>query len=384
MNALDWARTLDEIVGATLSLLTRTAEDTGAILYLAGPDRAWLYLSGVSGFVSPDDLRDRVPVGEMPPGAAADGGEPVRTLPAQDGHALFRTPAAADSIRSLACAPVRGGGVVMGVLVRVGRTRPVLGPAEHALLEATAALVATSLERIRQATLLERAQEQLLDLSRLVAVGQLVPGVAHEVNNPLTTILGHAQLLLTRGDLSEHLRQRLQLVAAEGARAARLIQNLLAFARATPSDRRSCSLADQARRVLDLKAHQFYQDGVRVVTDFGDCPAVHADEREVQHALLAIVHRAHQAMRGQPEERVLTVRTGDGGGQVWVEVLDTGPAIAPETLERLADPLAAAGSGLALAHRVVTEHGGRLRGRVRPEGGTIFSIVLPVEAPAER
>jgi signal transduction histidine kinase len=384
VNALNRARTLDEIVGATLTLLTRTDEDTGAILYLTGPDGAWLHLSGVSGFVSRDDLRARVPVGEAPPGAVAAGGEPVCTLPAQNGHALFQSPAAADSIRGLACAPVRGESVVMGVLVRVCRKGPELGPTDHALLEATAALVATSLERIRQADLLERAREQLLDLSRAVAVGQLVPGVAHEVNNPLTTVLGHTQLLLTRGDLSEHLRQRLQVVATEGARAALLIQSLLAFARAKSLDRRSCSLADQARRVLDLKAYQFYQDSMRVVTEFGDCPAVHADEREIQHALFAIVHRAHQAMRGQSEERVLTVRTGHRGGQVWVEVLDTGPAIVPEALEQLADPLAAAGSGLALAHRVVTDHGGRLWGGVRPEGGMIFSIVLPAEALAGR
>ncbi len=95
-----------------------------------------------------------------------------------------------------------------------------------------------------------------MDVTRLAAVGELVPGVTHEVNNALTTVLGHTQLLLMRPDLGEHLRQRLELVASEGTRAARLIQNLLAFSRPRPSERRSCSLADQARRVLELKADQ--------------------------------------------------------------------------------------------------------------------------------
>jgi two-component system NtrC family sensor kinase len=234
---------------------------------------------------------------------------------------------------------------------------------------------------------LDRADALLLDLARLASVGQLVSGVAHEVNNPLTTILGHAQLLLARPGLDEHVRQRLELVAGESVRAARLIQNLLAFARERASGRQPCSLAEQARRVLDLKSHQLYQDSVRVVTEFGDCPPVRADEREIQHALLALVHRAHQAMRGQPEERVLTVRTRSVQGEVWTDVLDTGPALAPGALERLSDPLATAiggGLGLALAHRIVAAHGGRLRGGGAREGGALVSIVLPAEDPTER
>ncbi|MGH7333558.1 MAG: sensor histidine kinase [Candidatus Rokuibacteriota bacterium] len=379
------ASKVDEIVAATLPLLTRADVDAGAFLHLVGPDGGWLHLRGVSGFVSPEDLRERVPVGEAP--LATVGGATVRTLSVQDGHVLFRSPAVLASIRYLACAPVSGGDGVKGLLVFARRAGQELGPSEQALLEAAAVLVETRLERTRLAELLQRAKEQLLDTSRLTAVGQLVPGVAHEVNNPLTTVLGHTQLLLMRPDLSEPLRQRLQLVATESARAARLIQSLLAFARARPADRRTCSLADQARRVLELKAHQLYQDSVRVVTEFGDGPPVHADEHEIQHALLALVQRAHEAMRERSEERVLTVRTGAGGGQVWVDVLDTGPAIGLEMLDRLADPLATAtvrGLGLALAHRIATDHGGQLRGGLRPEGGTTFSIVLPAEAPAGR
>jgi signal transduction histidine kinase len=372
---------VDEISAATLSLLTRADPDTAAILYLLESDDGSLSLRGSSGFVKLEDLREQVPLTETGLASLIGGGTQVRILPPQDGYALFRSPtAAAAAIRHLAGAPVSGDDGVRGVLILARRAGQAPDHTEHTLLEAAAALVGTRLNRARLADLLERAKGQLMDVTRLAAVGELVPGVTHEVNNALTTVLGHTQLLLMRPDVGEHLRQRLELVASEGTRMARLIQNLLAFSRPRPPERRSCSLADQARRVLELKAYQLHHDNVRVVTEFGDSPAVHADEREIQHALLALVQRALEAMRERSTERVLILRTGAEDGRAWVDVFDTGPTVVLEFLGRLADPLepgAARGPGLALAHRIVSDHGGRLQGSPRPEGGMRFSIVLP-------
>jgi signal transduction histidine kinase len=371
---------VDEISSATLSLLTRADPDAAAILYLLESDDGPLNLRGATGFVKLEDLRERVPLGETRLASLIAGGTQVRILPLQDGYALLRSPTAAAAIRHLAGAPVSGDDGVRGVLILARRAGHAPDHTEQTLLEAAAALVGTRLDRARLADLFERAKGHLMDVTRLAAVGELVPGVTHNVNNALTTVLGHTQLLLMRPDLGEHLRQRLELVASEGTRAARLIQNLLAFSRPRPSERRSCSLTDQARRVLELKADQLLHDNVQVVTEFGDSPAVHADEREIQHALLALVQRAHEAMRERSTERVLILRTGAEDGQAWVEVLDTGPAVILEFVDRLAGslgPCAARGSGLALAHRIVSDHGGRLQGSPRPEGGMRFYIVLP-------
>src|SRR5207237_676340 len=109
---------------------------------------------------------------------------------------------------------------------------------------------------------LRKTQAQLVHAEKLSAAGQLAPGVAHEINNPLTTILGQTHLLLTQQPLTDHVRERLNIIGDETARAARIVQNLLLFSRYYPAERHPCLLEDQVRRVLDLKAYQLQQDAV--------------------------------------------------------------------------------------------------------------------------
>src|SRR5207253_1549832 len=130
----------------------------------------------------------------------------------------------------------------------------------------------------------------------VAAVGELAAGVAHEINNPLTTILGEVQLLAMSAP-SDEVRDRLRVIAEESARAAGIVQNLLLFARVYPPQRTLCVVADQIKRVLGLKAYQFQLDNVRVVPDFAPAPPVWADDNQVQQVLLNLVQNAHQAMR---------------------------------------------------------------------------------------
>jgi C4-dicarboxylate-specific signal transduction histidine kinase len=218
----------------------------------------------------------------------------------------------------------------------------------------------------------------------LWAGGERASGVAHEINNPLTTILGQAHLLLDRGGVTPAIKHRVTIIADEASRAARSVQNILLFARHYPPERRPCTLAEQVQRVLELKEYQLRHDDVEVRTDFQESPLVWADENQIQQVVLNLVHNAHQAMtRG--DERVLTVRVRPLGATVALEVLDTGPGIAEDALPRLFHPFfttkppgEGSGLGLSVSYGIVAEHKGTLRADNRADRrGAIFTVELP-------
>src|SRR5207253_9942731 len=130
-----------------------------------------------------------------------------------------------------------------------------------------------------------RTMVHLIPADKLSSVGQHASVDAHDINNPLTTILGQTHLLLTQQPLTDHVRERLNIIGDETARAARIVQNLLLFSRYYPAERHPCLLEDQVRRVLDLKAYQLQQDDVQVVTEFESCPPLRADEHQLQQVL---------------------------------------------------------------------------------------------------
>src|SRR5207237_307664 len=228
---------------------------------------------------------------------------------------------------------------------------------EVTLLEATAQQIAIALDNARLSS-------ELVHAEKLSAVGELASGVAHEINNPLTTILGLAQLLLSRADVTPAVHERIALMADEASRAAGIVQNLLMFARHYPPERRPCSLVDAVQRVIALKSYQLELDKVRVTTELDHSPIVWADENQMQQVLLNLVQNAHQAMARQDGERVLTVRL----------VPRAGPAAAPPAarLRQHQRRLRAAGlldgAGLPRSARVGLPRRHESRPRVSPRG----------------
>src|SRR5207247_10164153 len=210
--------------------------------------------------------------------------------------------------RGFLCGPIHSRGRILGTLSLGRQTSDTFGDREVVLVEATADQIGIALdnarlysETLRQLEELKRAQAQLVHAEKLSAVGELASGVAHEINNPLTTILGQAHLLLERAEVTPHVRDRLTIISDEASRAARIVQNLLLFSRHYPPERRPCALADQVRRVLELTAYQLQQDDIHIVTEFDEtCPPVYADDNQVQQVLLNLVQNAHQAMAKQP------------------------------------------------------------------------------------
>ncbi len=282
-----------------------------------------------------------------------------------------------DRIRGFVCVPIHARGRTLGTLSLGRQTDDPFDEGEVALLEATAQQIAIALDNARLSS-------ELVHAEKLSAVGELASGVAHEINNPLTTILGLAQLLLSRPDVTPAVHERIALVADEASRAARIVQNLLLFARHYPPERRPCSLVDAIRRVLELKAYQLEQDKITVSTDLGDCPAVWADENQMQQVLLNLVQNAHQVMARQAGSRQLSVRLRPRETTVAIEVCDTGPGIPPHILSRIFDPFfttkppgEGSGLGLSVSYGIVGQHGGRLYAENRPEGGAMFVVELP-------
>jgi signal transduction histidine kinase len=425
------SRSLDvaEVLRTAVELLPHVIGHDVASIHLIAPERAHLQLEGERG-LSPAlrKIHARVPVGQGQIGGVAATGVTLVLKRAADDPALpapARKAMSASGIRGLVSVAIHGRDRVLGTVTLGRRTDDPFTDTEVALVEATADTLGFALDNARlysetrrQLEELERAQTHLVRAEKLSAVGQLASGVAHEINNPLTTILGQTHLLLTQPTLPQPIRDRVAIIAEETSRAARIVQNLLIFSRHYPAERRPCLLQDQVRRVLDLKAYQLQQDGVDVVAELADCGPVLADEHQLQQVILSLVQNAHQAMSDVDGPRVLTVRLSVGhggptpggppnppehggptpggppnppehgapGARAILAVLDTGPGIPAEALPRIFDPFfttkppgEGSGLGLSMAHGIAAEHHGRLWAENRSEGGAVFFLDLPLE-----
>ncbi|HEV8642997.1 MAG TPA: ATP-binding protein [Methylomirabilota bacterium] len=392
---------VDEVLRTALDALTHVTGHEISSLHLLSEDSTRLLLQGDRG-LSPRlrEVNRSLPMGEGLIGRVAATGETLRLENVAGEPDLFPAARAAvrlDQIRGFVCVPIRSRGRILGTLSLGRQTAEGFDDREVALVQATADQIGIALDNARlysetrrQLEELRRTQTQLIHAEKLSAVGELASGVAHEINNPLTTILGQAHLLLADAELKPAVRERLQIIATETSRAARIVQNLLMFARHYSPERRLCAPADQVRRVLQLKAYQLQQDSIRVETELAPCPPVYADENQLQQVLLNLVQNAHQAMAKHPGSRLLTVRVRPAGDHAVIEVLDTGPGMPSDVLPRIFDPFFTtkppgdgSGLGLSVSYGIMSEHGGRLRAENRPGGGAAFTIELPFGKPAD-
>lgn len=259
---------------------------------------------------------------------------------------------------------------------------------EHMLVrfnETRAALDTQMAEERRMRQEVESLQRQVIRQERLAAVGQLVSGVAHEINNPLQAILGFAELLQMQRDVPESVKTDLVLIQKESARACAIIRNLAMFARQQTGEAEPVRLADVIRSVAELRQRRLESEGIELRIEDTSRRHVAAVLAELQQVVLNFVINAEQAivMSGR-QPGGITVRTHDAGDRVVLEVEDTGPGVPPDHEARLFQPFfttkpvgQGTGLGLSVSYGIIDSLGGHIGYRSAPAGGAIFHFDLP-------
>jgi two-component system NtrC family sensor kinase len=259
------------------------------------------------------------------------------------------------------------------------------GELANAFNRMTVSLQSSRAELERAMQQVKTTQGQLIQSEKLSAVGQFVAGVAHELNNPLTAVVGFAELLQASAT-DEKMRGHLDRLAKSAHRCHKIVHNLLSFARQHPPERRAVDLRVIAEEVLDIMAYEFRTSDITIVRDYApDLPATMADPHQLQQVFVNILSNARQAIEPVRREGRITVRTRRQGELVVIEFEDNGPGIRADHLARIFDPFfttkpvgKGTGLGLSLCYGIVQEHGGRIVARSEIGHGAVFAIELPV------
>ena len=228
-------------------------------------------------------------------------------------------------------------------------------------------------------------QQQVIRQERLAAIGVLVSGVAHELNNPLQAILGFAELLQMQKEMPEAARADLTLIQKESARASAIIRNLQRFGRQM-SEPTPVRLRDVVASVLELRQRQFEELSISIELVERSASLVMAIFTELQQVVLNFVINAEQAIvHGEAVVRRLIVRTGDRDGWAWIEVEDSGPGVPAEHEAKLFQPFyttkpvgEGTGLGLSVSYDIIRSHNGRIGYRRGAMGGAVFYFELPI------
>jgi len=237
----------------------------------------------------------------------------------------------------------------------------------------------------RDITERQRLQQQLIQSERLAAMGQMIAGVAHELNNPLTAILGVTEMVRDKTE-DENSRRQLDLAHRQARRAAHIVESLLVFSRPTTPRNSLLHLPDLLQRTIQLHEHSLRSNHVQVdLVARQDLPTVLGDSNQLTQVFLNLIVNAEQAIREIREHGTLRIRLGVVGERVLVTFQDDGVGIRREALSRIFDPFyttkrpgRVTGLGLSICMAIVREHNGDISAQPLPDGGSVFTVSLPV------
>lgn len=239
---------------------------------------------------------------------------------------------------------------------------------------------------VRDITVERKLEQQIIQSERLAAMGQMIGGFAHELNNPLTSIMGMAELL-QEGEKEEATRRQLVILQQQARRAADIVQNLMYFSRPPAPGRGPVNLSELIQRTLHLHTYSLRKNNVTV--DFipePSLPAVLGDSHQLMQIFLNLILNAEQAMREARDRGTLRIRLEKVSNSVVVTFQDDGPGIPPEVLPNIFDPFyttkrpgRGTGLGLSICKAILREHGGEIEASSGPGGGAVFRVTLPAQ-----
>jgi PAS domain S-box-containing protein len=243
---------------------------------------------------------------------------------------------------------------------------------------------------IRDVTDQKMLQEQLIQSEKMSAIGQLVSGVAHELNNPLAGISAFAQLLLAEKRFPPDQRTAAETIYSEARRASRIVQNLLTFARQHKAEKVPTQINQVLDDTLELRGYELRVRGIDVRREYDESlPETMADAHQLQQVFLNLITNAEQAMEQRDgHHHRLTVHTRRGGEAIRIEIEDTGAGIPPNLIERIFNPFfttkptgSGTGLGLSISLGIVREHEGKIWAENAAQGGARFVVEIPVTVP---
>jgi two-component system NtrC family sensor kinase len=239
---------------------------------------------------------------------------------------------------------------------------------------------------LRDITEQKRLREQLVQSEKMAAVGQLVSGVAHELNNPLAGVMGYAQLLLMQNDLNDKTQNYLNKISKEADRAKNIVNNLLTFARKHKPEKKYLDINTVLEQTIVLRAYDLKVSSIQVHKDFdAQLPKTMADFYQLQQVFLNIFNNAQQAIlesKGKGEIKITSQKLGE---MIQIAFEDNGPGIPEENLNKIFEPFfttkevgRGTGLGLSISYGIIQQHSGKIYARSTLGQGATFIIELPI------
>jgi len=409
-SSLNLERVLTTVMEETALVLKTEA---GSLLLLDEESSELVFKAAV-GPRSEEMKGLRLPLGRGIAGWVAREGQPLLVPDVREDPRFYSgiDEATGFVTRSVLAVPLKVKGKVIGVIEAVNKTEGNFGQTDVALLSSMAQSAAIAIENAQlykdlqdRMEELKRTQAQLIQSAKLAAIGELAAGVAHEINNPLTSIMGFTRLLLQEADDDDPVKEDLQIIDQEAARTRAVVRALLDFARQREPQLKPADVNEMVRSTVTLVCRQAERAGVTTKESYDETlPLVSLDADQIKQVFLNMITNAIQAMPDGGELKVVTAYRPqaqspelvegqspepaeriDGADCVAVEFHDTGTGISAEDLPRIFDPFfttkeagQGTGLGLSISHSIVERHGGWIEVESEVGRGSTFMVMLPV------